>query len=689
MTPECVAEAKSAQEDHTGIPGSSGLQKTGRFSLKTKVLLAVSLAVSAFITFEAAFSISNQYQDGLIALRERGQLLSAIQANALAGPVWDFDSDQVDAILSALTKDPDFLSATMIDASGSLIARQGEEHAGSKLLQVEHGVVYIQGGERQVLGRLQLDLSKERLDNALLRSVGFRIIVLFCLLTAVLAAIHLAFRRITNPLDRLTQVMAKLAAGDHDTIVPDLERTDEIGAIARAVQVFKSNAIQRQRAEARMQHMALHDALTGLPNRILLHDRLEQAIAGARRRRSRSALILLDLDWFKDVNDTFGHAAGDQLLKIVAQRLRGGVRANDVVARLGGDEFAIILNDLVDPDDAELVASKLVASLDQPFALNDHEVHTPASVGITIFPNDGETPEQLLQNADVALYRAKALGRSMICRFDATMRREVQARKSLERDLRRALSDDQFELHYQPQLDLAKGEIVGVEALLRWHHPESGPVSPAEFIPIAEETGLIVPIGDWVLQKACAQARDWRDRYALDLAVAVNLSAVQFKSDLAGTMTELLRQFQLSPGQIELEITERILMRDTDTNLTILRRLSEMGIRFSMDDFGTGYASLSYLRKFPFSKIKIDQSFVRDIDTNADAAAIVRAVIGLGSSLEIAVTAEGVETEEQLQYLMKAGCTQAQGYFIGKPVPAETIVAIFESSIPHTACQRR
>ncbi|MGH1482400.1 MAG: putative bifunctional diguanylate cyclase/phosphodiesterase [Geminicoccales bacterium] len=483
--------------------------------------------------------------------------------------------------------------------------------------------------------------------------------------------------------------MAQLAAGDHHATVPDLKRSDEIGAIARAVQVFKSNVVERQRAEARMRHMALHDALTDLPNRILFQDRLEQAIVNARRHGSKVALILLDLDWFKDVNDTFGHSAGDQLLKTVAKRLSCAVRANDVVARLGGDEFAIVLNDLTRSDDADIVSRKLVASLDQPIALGDNEAHTPASVGITIFPDDGEIPEQLLQNADVALYRAKALGRSMSCRFDATMSNQVQARKSLEQDLRQALAADQFELYYQPQLDLATGEIVGVEALLRWHHPERGAISPAEFIPIAEETGLIVPIGDWVLRQACTQARAWQDKIAPNITIAVNLSAVQFKSDIAATMIQLLHDYQLPPKLIELEITERIMMRDTDANLTILRRLSDIGIRFSMDDFGTGYASLSYLRRFPFSKIKIDQSFVRDINTKADAAAIVRAVIGLGNSLDMVVTAEGVETDEQLQYLRKAGCTQAQGYFIGKPVPAENVTWMFATDVSEWPSQRR
>ncbi len=684
--PERLAEAGPAREPDASAPAAPRL---GGGSLKTKVLVTVSLSVAALIIFEAAFSIRTHYEEGLAALRERGQLLSTIQADALAVPVWDFDSEQIDSILSALTQDPDFLAATMSDSTGATMAQRGQPDTAKVVLQVGHDIVYVQGNDRQVLGRLDLDLSTKRLHESLLRSVGFRIAGLVFLLITVLSAIHLAFRRITNPLDRLTRVMAQLAAGDHHATVPDLKRSDEIGAIARAVQVFKSNVVERQRAEARMRHMALHDALTDLPNRILFQDRLEQAIVNARRHGSKVALILLDLDWFKDVNDTFGHSAGDQLLKTVAKRLSCAVRANDVVARLGGDEFAIVLNDLTRSDDADIVSRKLVASLDQPIALGDNEAHTPASVGITIFPDDGEIPEQLLQNADVALYRAKALGRSMSCRFDATMSNQVQARKSLEQDLRQALAADQFELYYQPQLDLATGEIVGVEALLRWHHPERGAISPAEFIPIAEETGLIVPIGDWVLRQACTQARAWQDKIAPNITIAVNLSAVQFKSDIAATMIQLLHDYQLPPKLIELEITERIMMRDTDANLTILRRLSDIGIRFSMDDFGTGYASLSYLRRFPFSKIKIDQSFVRDINTKADAAAIVRAVIGLGNSLDMVVTAEGVETDEQLQYLRKAGCTQAQGYFIGKPVPAENVTWMFATDVSEWPSQRR
>lgn len=645
------------------------------------MLATVSLAVAALITLEAALSINTHYNEGFAALRERGELLSSIQADALAVPVWDFDNEQIGSVLDALAQDPDFLAVTMFDAVGEMIARRGQVGSAEKILKVGQDIVYVQGNERQVLGHLDLELSTSRLDEALLRSVGIRIIALALLLVAVLSSIIIAFRRITNPLDRLTCVMSQLAAGDHKTIVPDIERDDEIGAMARAVQVFKNNAIERERAEARMHHMALHDALTDLPNRILFRDRLEQAIANARRHRTFVALVLVDLDWFKDVNDTFGHAAGDQLLKTVAMRLNSMVRASDVVARLGGDEFALVLNDLNRPEYAELVTRKIIAALDQPIDLGESEAHTPASVGITVFPDDGDTPDQLLQNADVALYRAKAMGRSLCCRFDAAMGQQIQTRKSLEQDLRKALTSNQFHLHYQPQLDLASGEIVGFEALLRWHHPERGSVSPAEFIPIAEETGLIVTIGDWVLEQACRQACAWQKDLDRTMTIAVNLSAVQFKSDIATTMIRLLRRYQLSPKHIELEITERILMRDTDANLTVLRQLSDIGICFSMDDFGTGYASLSYLRRFPFSKIKIDQSFVRDINTNADAAAIVRAVIGLGSSLEMVVTAEGVETEDQLQYLKRAGCTQAQGYFIGKPVPAETIARMFSKDI--------
>ncbi len=356
-------------------------------------------------------------------------------------PIWDFDNEQISSILSALPRDPDFIAATLYDSAGKIIAEKGQAEWGqllssAKILQVGHDIVYVQGSDHQVLGRLDLHLSTQRLDEALLRSVGFRMTALLFLLVAVLLVIHLAFRRITTPLDRLTQVMAQLAAGNNGTVVPDLERCDEIGAIARAVQVFKSNAIERQRVEARMHHMALHDALTDLPNRVLFGERLEQAISKTRRGGVLVALILLDLDWFKDVNDTFGHAAGDQLLKIVAIRLTAAVRRHVVVARLGGDQFAIVLGDLAQTDEAHIVTRKLIASMDQPIQLGDNEAHTPASIGITIITDDGESPAQLLQNVDVALYRAKASGRSMSCRFDAAMSRDVQARKSLEQDLR-------------------------------------------------------------------------------------------------------------------------------------------------------------------------------------------------------------------------------------------------------------
>jgi diguanylate cyclase (GGDEF)-like protein len=446
------------------------------------------------------------------------------------------------------------------------------------------------------------------------------------------------------------------------------------GADAALVAII--DITERKLAEARIAHMAHHDALTNLPNRVLFRERLTVALERGHRDKKSVAVLSLDLDRFKEVNDTLGHPIGDLLLKAVTERLRDCVREGDTIARLGGDEFVIVM-DVIDhaATVAAALAKRIQEAISTPFDLEGHHVNIGTTIGIAVAPSDGTDPDQLLKSTDLALYRAKSDGRGAYRFFEAEMDQRMQARRSLERDLRNAIGNGEFEVHYQPLVNLERDEICGFEALLRWTHPERGKVAPADFIPLAEETGLIVSIGDWVLRQACAEAASWPD----DLKIAVNLSPLQFKSrHLLQTVLTALASSGLSPKRLELEITESAMLQDEDAAFETLNRLHDLGVRIALDDFGTGYSSLSNLRKFSFDKIKIDRSFVSDLSVaNVDALAIVRAVAQLGVTLGIATTAEGVETKEQRNSVQAEGCTEMQGYYISPAVPAREIAQLF------------
>jgi diguanylate cyclase (GGDEF)-like protein len=420
-----------------------------------------------------------------------------------------------------------------------------------------------------------------------------------------------------------------------------------------------------QRAQDQISHMARHDALTNLPNRTLFREELERALLLAKP-GSQIAVLCLDLDHFKKINDSLGHPIGDALLKEAASRLRACIGPADTVARLGGDEFAIVqFGNHSDPSIISALASRIVDAVAAPYDIDGQHLVIGVSIGISLAPDDGDNPVELLKNADLALYRAKADGRGTYRFFEAGMDARAQARRVLEQDLRLALKRSEFEVHYQPIRDIASEEIVVCEALVRWRHPQRGLVAPNHFIPLAEETGLIVPLGAWVLQQACREAVLWSKA-----CVAVNLSPVQFRNtDLLGTVRAVLKETGLPAHRLELEITESVLLQNSETTRGILHELRALGVKISLDDFGTGYSSLSYLRSFPFDKIKIDRSFVNELATRQDSLAIIRAVTGLGNSLGIATTAEGVETDAQLEMLSREGCTQAQGFLISKPRP--------------------
>lgn len=453
---------------------------------------------------------------------------------------------------------------------------------------------------------------------------------------------------------------------------------DYNGTTARVVAM--RDLRERRQAEQNMRYLAHHDQHTGLANRTLFNDRLTQALALAQRKNNQVAVLCLDLDRLKSVNDALGHRAGDALLINIAERISRCVRAHDTVARLGSDEFAVIQLDVQQPDEVALLAERLSAAIAEPYIFEGREILISASIGIALFPDDGKDCEALLRSADTALYRAKENGRNRYQFFEATIDLRLQERSRLEHELRQALTtNQQLELHYQPLFDCASTAIVGFEALLRWRHPQRGFVSPAEFIPLAEDSGLIVPLGEWVLNTACRDAAQW----PAHLRVAVNLSPVQFRQhDLSATILQTLARTRLPPERLELEITEGVLIEETERTLSTLAAAKAAGIHISLDDFGTGYSSLSYLQRFPFDKLKIDRSFVWNMENSADSMAIVRAIIALGHSLRISVTAEGVETESQLAILRAENCDHVQGFLLGRPQPLQQIQQLLEYPQP-------
>src|SRR4051794_16629582 len=465
------------------------------------------------------------------------------------------------------------------------------------------------------------------------------------------------------------------AHGTTRTIIT-CKRLVALGDGMRLVVGVITDVTRYREAEAHIRHLAQHDHLTGLANRALFRERLGRALAAARRGGGPVAVLCLDLDRFKPVNDTLGHPGGDALLRAVAARLLACVREGDTAARLGGDEFAVLQAGAGQPEAAGALARRLVEALSAPYEVLGHQIVVGASVGVALAPGDGRDPDELLKRADMALCRAKADGRGTFRSFEPGMDARLQARRLLELDLRKALAAGELELHYQPLVDLRTGAVSALEALLRWRHPARGLVPPGEFVPLAEEIGLIVPVGGWVLRRACADAAGWPG----GVRVAVNLSAAQFRGrELVAAVVGALAAAGLAPARLELEITETVLLRDGEATLATLRELRALGVRIAMDDFGTGYSSLGYLRSFPFDKIKIDRCFVRDLGASADCEAIVRAVTGLGGSLGIATTAEGVETEEQLERLRPEGCDEAQGFHLGRPMPAAEVVAFLSA----------
>ena len=492
-------------------------------------------------------------------------------------------------------------------------------------------------------------------------------------------------------IDKLHEVQKKVANGSpaHDVVTTEdnllkvysetlIRKLEEKSLqLEQANRELQLDIARRKEAEDKIEHLAFYDPLTGLPNRRLMQDRLQHSFAASSRHQLHGALLFIDLDHFKNLNDTKGHNFGDQLLKMVAERLQACVREGDTVARLGGDEFVVILENLSDNEQlaaafAESVGDKILAAIDQTYLLQGEAYHCTASIGVSLFQKQQTTVDELIRRADTAMYEAKGSGRNALRFYDPAMQAALEARLQLEADLRRALAENQFKLYFQPQVN-EHGEVYGAEALIRWSSPQNGLVPPIEFIPLAEETGLIVPIGNWVLESACDQLLDWRkDPRTARLQLAVNVSAKQFhQQDFIEQVLQILLDKKVDPSRLKLELTESLVLDDIEAAITKMNALKEAGLSFSLDDFGTGYSSLARLAELPLSQLKIDQSFVRSATSNHVSAVIVQTVIGMADNLDMESIAEGVETEAQHTFLKQHGCKLFQGYLFGKPVPIE------------------
>ncbi|MFP5391228.1 MAG: putative bifunctional diguanylate cyclase/phosphodiesterase, partial [Gammaproteobacteria bacterium] len=536
--------------------------------------------------------------------------------------------------------------------------------------------------------------------DSLYRQLALYLAVSIPVMLVVLALAHMVLSRlqrfITEPIRALSQVSEQVSQLGDYSIRAQPSNASDIGVLARTFNTMlerierretelEAEIAERKSVEFKLDRLAHFDNVTGLHNRHFFSERLESVLARAARFDERAVLMFIDLDNFKTVNDTLGHDIGDELLRLVSKRLADTLRFGDVICRIGGDEFSVVLENVSDVAVAAMIAEKCLASLAAPIDIGGNEIHIGASIGISVYPDDATGMHELLKYADTAMYYAKSAGKNDYRLFSPSMRDDAQKRFTLDNNLRRALERGEFVLHYQPQIDLQSGRISGAEALLRWVHPDLGIISPAEFIPVAEDSGLIVPIGEWVLREACRTARQWHAD-GFPLRVAVNLSGRQLKEErFVPTVLEIVQETGIAPALLELELTESMLMDASPTILDKLHALRAAGILLAIDDFGTGYSSMSYLKTFPVGCLKVDRSFVCDLPHNLEDAAITRAIIALASSLKMEIVAEGIETVEQAEFLRANGCHKSQGHFYSKPIPAAQFSQLLRQRRPATA----
>jgi len=678
------------------------------------VALIIEFRISAQDITEA--SVRSTSDDLLEQLVERGTSMSDTLAENLINPLYEYDMERMQELLATMLNQRDVEVAVVVDAQRRIVQNGASyiDHFGDEFnaptveAALSEGVpknhvgkelVYLSEPIRignEILGVVHLALSRkntnERINasaehfNELMQS-GLRWNLYTALLSGLVIVIigvgvaaHLA-RNLTEPISKLARLAGEIGQGIYPKDIC-LERKDELGELADAFNEMSRNL---QNSTESIRHMAYHDSLTGLPNRASFQDLLTRTVAGCAVENRIGALMFIDLDHFKRINDTLGHQAGDALLCEVANRLSSVLRdeyngvnhASDAsgLARLGGDEFTVLLPRIGENLGAAKVATSLLKVLQEPYILADRPVVVSASIGITVFPADSNEPTELLKNADMALYHSKDAGRNAFHFFESAMNKSAMEQMELESELRQALNNSEFEIYYQCQIDGQDGNTIGAEALIRWHHPLRGLIAPAEFISIAEQTGMINPIGKWVLDQACKDAVHWRSCGQQPFYVAVNVSAVQLRNpEFAKDVAAALHNAGLDPHELHIEITETSLMQNEEAAAIVIRELQEQGVEVWMDDFGTGYSSLSYLRKFPIRGVKIDYSFIRDIVDDLDDRAIVSAIIAMAKNLNIQVIAEGVETLQQMRMLQHAQCDRLQGFLFGLPVPADKFI---------------
>jgi diguanylate cyclase (GGDEF)-like protein len=643
-------------------------------SIRGTVLAAIAAAVlaPALLLWHLEQQLTREAQQPLIEQNRKAVLL--MTANALVQPMWSLDEAAIHQVAQRALNEPNVLSLRLIErrplTTPTVLARA--EEAPFEGVSLASPILH----EGETLGQLEMWFDPDQIDRLLAdrRQATMQLAALQVLLSMAVL-ITVLYRRLLAPIQRLKRQASEIASrADVEPVRWD--RRDELGQLGAHLndvhQQIDTLFDQLEAQKAELEKIALHDSLTGLPNRALFRELIRAAVAAAARDGGRLAVLFIDVDRFKSINDTLGHAAGDALLTTLAQRLRAAVRASDVVCRHSGDEFIVLLHDGSAWDEVAATADRLLKEMERPVQLNSHEFAVSASIGVAIYPDDATDPDTLVRHADTAMYEAKHLGRARVSFFRAELNTQLQATQQLDRELRQALAENEFILHYQPQVDAGSGELLGCEALIRWQHPKRGMVPPLQFIGAAEQCGLISDLGAWTIRTACAQIARWKASGLQFRCVAVNVSALEFRNHrLVDTLTRAMADFGVLPHELEIELTESVLMTDTQTTQRIVERLHGLGLPLAVDDFGTGYSSLAYLKHLRPSKIKIDRSFITDLPGDEDDRVLVQAIVQLARALDIRVVAEGVETEAQRSYLHRIGCGTLQGYLISRPQPAE------------------
>jgi len=658
-----------------------------RLGLGTKFTLAVLAILTATMAANTLYWLGTSTRFHESQLLERGRALGRLISLISPEAILSFDFMVLNDYTREVASRPDVVYGVIVNPQGAALSshvtatdpklKQRVEAAEPaelpKLLRelgVDQGWIHLEfpiAHDSQSLGTFQVGLSRDSLENEFQRQVAIQIGVLIATVVFLCAAIHGVFRaNVLYPIRKLIAASRGIGRGEFNPV--EVTSDDELGLLARA---FNAMAEEVRQEQAKLHRQARFDALTGLPNRATALDRISQEVLRARRHGLRFALLFIDLDDFKSVNDSLGHAVGDQLLVAISTRVQACLRASDTVARLGGDEFVVLTPDISGEAEVEHITERLLAAVVEPQFLGGRKVVARCSIGIAVFPDNGESVEALMANADNAMYQAKATLKGSAIFFTEEMNTRLRARMQLEQDLHQALAMNQFALNFQPIVDAATRRARGAEVLLRWHHPERGFVSPADFIPLAEGTGLIVAIGDWVLEQACRCWAEWTARGLEPGFLAINISRVQFRRRISRRLSELMEQYGVPSHALELEITESVLLDDHTHVAEELANLRAIGLKLSLDDFGTGYSSLSYLKRFPFDVLKIDRSFVAGLPGDPDDVSLVKAILAMAKGLDLDVVAEGVENEEQLRFIAAQGCDLAQGYFFAKPMNEE------------------